>query len=110
MTRAPRSKAATPARSIEWSARALRDLQEIDDFIAADNPVAAEKWVGKLISAAEAAATAPLAGRAVPETERADIREVFVRTYRILYRVLTDRIVILTVFEGSMRFPSVDDG
>jgi plasmid stabilization system protein ParE len=34
------------------------------------------------------------------------VREIFKRTYRIVYRVMSDRIEILTVFEGHRRFPS----
>lgn len=109
MTRAPRSKVEQRPRSIDWSERALQDLQAIDEFITADAPLAAERWVGKLIAAAEAPAAAPLAGRSLPETERADVREVFVRTNRIVYRVYAERIGVLTVAEGSERFPDLGD-
>jgi len=37
----------------------------------------------------------------VPEFGRDDVREVFVRTYRIVCRMLPDEIHVLTVFEGS---------
>lgn len=36
----------------------------------------------------------------VPELNREDIREVLLRSYRIVYRVRPDGIVVLTVFEG----------
>lgn len=48
----------------------------------------------------------PLAGRIVPEKRRPDIREVFLRTYLIVYRVREDSILVLTVFEGHRLFPS----
>jgi toxin ParE1/3/4 len=66
--------------SIEWTERALADLRAIDHYIAADDPVAAERWTGRLIAKAEAAARLPMAGRMVPEKRRPDIREVFLRT------------------------------
>ena len=91
--------------SIEWTERAVADLRAIDDYIAADNPGAAERWVGKLIAKAEAAARLPMAGRVVPEKGRRDIREVFLRTYRIVYRVREGSILVLTVFEGHRLFP-----
>jgi toxin ParE1/3/4 len=96
-------KPAPPA--IQWTARALSDLREIDAYIARDNPVAAERWVAKLVAKAEAAARRPHVGRIVPERARADVREVFVRTYRIVYRVRERGIVALTVFEGRRLFP-----
>jgi plasmid stabilization system protein ParE len=43
-------------------------------------------------------------GRVVPELGQADIREVFVDHYRIVYHVEADGISILTVFEGHQLF------
>jgi plasmid stabilization system protein ParE len=45
----------------------------------------------------------PLGGRVVPEVGRDDVREVFQRSYRIIYRVAGDDIRVLTVFEGHRR-------
>ena len=102
MTRTRRGKSTGP---ISWTARALADLRAIDNYVATDNPVAAARWVGRLIAKAEAAARVPLAGRVVPEKAQADLREVFVGTYRIVYRVREGGIVVLTVFEGHRSFP-----
>lgn len=88
-----------------WTDRALTDLRDIGDYIAQDDPIAAERWVGVLIAEAEAAATFPRRARVVPEIGREDVREVFKRTYRIVYRIGDGRIEILTVFEGHRRFP-----
>ncbi len=105
MTRSKRETKRKVAGTIEWTERARADLRAIDDYIAADNPIAAEHWVGRLIARAEAAARLPLAGRIVPENAQADVREVFVRTYRIVYRVRGGGILVLTVFEGHRLFP-----
>ena len=106
---APSIGASAPGPSaghaIEWTERALADLRAIDDYIAADNPVAAERWVARLIARAEAAARLPMAGRVVPEKRRVDVREVFLRTYRIVYRVREGSILLLTVFEGHRPLP-----
>lgn len=90
---------------VEWTSRAIADLGEISDYIAADSPVAANRWVQKLMDAADRAGMAPLAGRRVPELARDDVREVIVRTYRIVYRVRQGGIDVLTVFEGHRRLP-----
>src|SRR5688500_1209917 len=84
----------------EFSPQALRDLEAIALYVAQDDPLAAERWVDKLVDRAERAAAAPRAGRIVPEWGDPDIREVFLRTYRIVYRVEENRILVLTVFEG----------
>ena len=107
----PRRGKGRVALSIEWTERAVADLRAIDDYIAADNPEAADRWVGRLIAKAEAAARLPMVGRVVPEKGRPDIREVFLRTYRIVYRVREGSILVLTVFEGHRLFSrSAADG
>lgn len=102
----PKSRTSAAAVSLVWTARALADLVEIDEYIGADDPIAAERWVGRLIATAEVAARAPLAGRVVPELTNASLREVFLRTYRIVYRVRPNAILVLTIFEGHRRFPA----
>ncbi|MFW5740274.1 MAG: type II toxin-antitoxin system RelE/ParE family toxin [Myxococcota bacterium] len=58
------------------------------------------------------AAEVPLAGRRVPEIGRDDVRETFLRSFRIVYRVDEDSITVLTVFEGHrlLRESDVDEG
>lgn len=85
--------------------RALRDLNTIRRYIARDNPEAARRWIAKLERKASLAADAPLAGRVVPELDREDVRETFLRSYRIVYRVLPDELHVLTVFEGHRLLP-----
>lgn len=80
----------------------------IGDAIANDDPVAARGWVERLRGAAVAASAMPNAARVVPEVGRVDVREVFVRSYRIVYRVAEEGIVVLTVFEGHRRLGELD--
>lgn len=90
---------------VVWTERAVRDLEAVRRFIAEDSPAQADRWVAKLIAAAEAAGAAPLAARVVPELGRSEIREVFVKRYRIVYRVKKRGIEVLSVFEGHHRGP-----
>ena len=83
-----------------WTDRAQRDLKEIRRYIARDDTTAARRWVDQLRAQARKVAEAPGMGRAVPELRRDDIREVFLRSYRIVYRVRDDLVEILTIFEG----------
>ncbi len=53
MTRSKREKKKKVSGAIEWTERALTDLRAIDDYIAVDNPLAAERWIGRLIAKAE---------------------------------------------------------
>ena len=52
---------------VEFSPEALGDLDAIYEYIARDSPPAALRWVNRLITRAEKAATQALAGRIVPE-------------------------------------------
>ena len=92
--------------AISWSHRARNDLIAIGEYIAADNPSAAGRWIERLISAVERASRLPLSGRIVPEySDRQDLREVLVRNYRIVYRVGPHTLEVLTIFEGHRLFP-----
>jgi len=91
---------------IHWSARARNDLIKISDYIARDSPAAAQRWTGLLMKDVTKAALFPLAGRRVPEiTNRDNIREILRRTYRTVYLVKEDAIIVLTIFEGHHLFP-----
>lgn len=72
---------------LRWSQQAQDDLVEIALYIAQDNPIAARAWVKRLRERARQAAASPLAGRYVPERRRENIREVFLRSYRIMKRL-----------------------
>ncbi|HEX4953281.1 MAG TPA: type II toxin-antitoxin system RelE/ParE family toxin [Thermoanaerobaculia bacterium] len=105
-----RSAAGTDASAgplpLRWSRRAQADLEEIGDFIAADKPEAARRWVDKLLENARRAALLPRAGRVVPEFGMEALREILVGSYRIVYRITDREIQVITVFEGHRRFPA----
>ena len=92
-----------------WTARAEADLYEIGDYIAVDDSVAAVAWIQRLRDRADTVAQMPRSGRVVPEFEQEDVREVFVGIYRLVYRVRRGGIDVLSVFEGGMQMPQLDD-
>jgi plasmid stabilization system protein ParE len=57
--------------------------------------------VEKLFEAAERAAAFPLLGRAVPEAEDETVREILFRSYRLIYRVERERVLMLAVIHGA---------
>ena len=91
---------------VRWSQRARKDLLAIGRYIAQDNPNVARAWVEKLRFCVHEAAAAPKGGRRVPELDRDDVREVFLRAYRIAYRIHASSIEVITVFEGHRLFPA----
>ena len=85
---------------LHWSKEALVRLEEIEEFIARDNPKIAIEFTDKLILIAESISDNPEKGRIVPELAIEQIREVLYKGYRIVYNRRETSIDILTVFEG----------
>lgn len=79
------------AFKIIWSEQALDDLQAIVFFIAEDNSAAAETFGYRLISKVDFLARFPQIGRVVPEESDETIREIILRPYRIIYKVLAEK-------------------
>lgn len=79
---------------------ALRDLSEIHDYIAADNPRAASKIVARLFGSFTTAATFPEIGKRVRAYARA--RRLVVGKYLVYYStdLVEERITILRVLDG----------
>jgi plasmid stabilization system protein ParE len=83
-----------------WSDEALEQLAEIEAYIARDNPIAAERFVGRLIDHASTLVDNPRAGRMVPEHRRPDLRELVQGNYRIVCLLQEETIEVVTVFEA----------
>ena len=93
--------------SVIWTARATRDLIDIHRYISHDKPKTATRWIHRIRHRAKNAAENPLFGRIVSELQQAEIREVLLGDYRIVYQILDNDILILTVFNGHRLFPSI---
>lgn len=93
--------------AVFWTELARSDLAAIHAFVAQDSPHYASVVVRQLIAATSQLATFPESGRAVPEFEDPQVREIVRRPYRIVYRLVSgDQVHILTLHHGSRRFPS----
>ena len=86
---------------LEWTEPALSDLESIRDYIKKDSEYYANRFVERIIEAVESLEKFPEMGRRVPEAEEENIRELLFHNYRIIYRVETDSILILTVIHGA---------
>lgn len=93
---------------VVWTKQARIRLAAIEDYIAQDDPVAAERWTGRLVQRAKSLGTFPESGRRVPELPHRPLRELVVGNYRIVYRVGARRVEVLTVFEGHRLLPADD--
>jgi len=88
-----------------WTLKALLRLQQVHDHIAIDQPGNAKNFVDKLTRKADIVVSVPSGGRIVPQYGREDIRETYEGEYRIIYRIRTDRIDILTVRHMARLLP-----
>jgi len=83
---------------VNWTADALRDLDEIGSFIALDSIRFAEITVHELFMSTEILETFPLSGRMVPEFKNETIREIIKGNFRIVYKIVNKiKLDVITV-------------
>lgn len=94
---------------VVWSPLALQRVEEIVQYIAADNPQAAAQWVEDLFATVGRLTDFPESGRIVPEVNSSRIREIIFGTYRVIYSV-KKQVEIMTVRRSSqlLRASEVD--
>ena len=84
-----------------WSLRAQGDLIETGEFVARDSVLYAVNLIDRIIAGAEKLQSEPMLGRVVPEYQRADLREVIVRNYRVVYVVRGKEVIVARVVHGA---------
>ena len=84
-----------------WTGPALDDLRSIRDYISADGrPRAAQSMAKRIRRRLLSLQSHPESGRRVPEFAAAELREVIVSPYRIIYELKEDRIIVLRIWHG----------
>jgi len=89
---------------LEYARRYFRRLEEIYEYIAAENPTAAARTIERVRVAVERLAASPALGRPgrVPGT-----RELVVggTPYIVPYRLKGEVVQIITILHGAQRWP-----
>ncbi len=87
-----------------WTRPALADLEAIGDFVARDNPHAAQRLVARIVAAVETLREHPHLGRPgrIPGTRELIVAETL---YVAPYRVADNEVQILAVFHGARQWP-----
>jgi toxin ParE1/3/4 len=80
--------------------RAVRDVDDIWDWVAADDPASADRLATRIARATQRLADFPESGTPRPELA-GDARGIVVGSYLILYRVGPDSVDILRVVHGA---------
>lgn len=98
-----------PKLVICWSHEARENLEEIFQFIAQDSSRRPKVFVDEIKRRAGRLSLFPESGRKV--SELADFepqpREIIIGEYRVIYRVLSKRLEIVTVIHGKRLFPLI---
>ena len=90
---------------VHWTDTALGHLQAIHDYIARDSKRNAKRFVDRLTRKSQTVGRFPESGSIVPEFGSPEIREIFEQSYRIVYRILADRIDVVAVTHGARKLP-----
>jgi plasmid stabilization system protein ParE len=85
---------------VSWSPTALDDVDSIAEYINRDSPAYTRAVVNKILDIARKLEAFPNAGRIVPELGDEEIREQFVYSYRIIYRIQNNEVLIIAVVHG----------
>ena len=94
---------------VVWSPGAVEDVDSLAEYIARDSPFYAGAVVEKILDTAKKLKDFPHAGRIVPELEDETIRERFVYSYRLIYRVERSRVTILAILHGKRLLESLEE-
>jgi len=97
------------ARRLNWSPEAIEDLNSIRDYIARDSAFYARSIVRKVLEAAKQIPEAVEIGRIVPEIGDKNIRERFVYSYRMVYKVDERQITIVAVIHGKRLLDNISE-
>ncbi|MFC6669084.1 type II toxin-antitoxin system RelE/ParE family toxin [Marinobacterium aestuariivivens] len=83
--------------SIIWTEPALDQLNDIAEYIALENPGAAQRLVASVFDKVSRLEHFPQSGRKPPELPDTDYREILVPPCRIFYRHDESKVLILHV-------------
>jgi addiction module RelE/StbE family toxin len=89
------------AIKLEWSNEALEDIESIATYIEKDSPVYAKSVVAKIFEKSEIIKDFTQLGRVVPEINDSNIREIFVYSYRLIYKIDSHMVLFVAVIHGK---------
>jgi toxin ParE1/3/4 len=94
---------------IVWTLRARDDLKSIKRYIAQSAPATAKSFIGRIRDRVRTLATLPHATVPLTDPPTTDLREMYVGSYRIIFRVLSDEVQVIAVVHGArQRQPDVN--
>lgn len=89
------------ARKIVWSYEASADIEALANYISRDSIFYAAAFIQETLDVSRSLNEFSERGRVVPEFGDPNIRELFLREYRLIYSIEEDRIVLLGLVHGK---------
>jgi toxin ParE1/3/4 len=86
-----------------WTSPALNALEDIAEYIATQNPIAAKKFVTTLFQKIDRLELFPESGKKPTELKKLNYREVIVNPCRIFYKIELDKVYILHVMRQEQQ-------
>ena len=87
-----------------WSYAAVDDLEAAVEYLHQDSPSFSSSFVLRALEAGRSLSDFPERGRNVPELKNDNIREIFLHSYRLIYRIEKDKVSILAMIHGRRDF------
>lgn len=87
--------------TVIWSPEAIEDVDAIAMYITRDSVFYAGAVVAKILAVSRSIPEQPLIGRIVPEIGDENVRERFIYSYRLVYKIQQNKITIAAVIHGK---------
>lgn len=91
------------AGKVVWSEPAWEDLEAAANFIARDSQTYSAAFAQEVKEAAKSLQQFAERGQVVPELGDTTIRELLVKPYRLVYKILDEEVLVLALIHSARR-------
>lgn len=91
-----------------WTKRSIADLVAIEQYIAANSPLMAKRFIRKIKERTRILQRLPLSGELIAEPNSFELRQVLCGNYRIIYQASQTYVAIITVYHSTRLFDNED--
>ncbi|MBL9091823.1 MAG: type II toxin-antitoxin system RelE/ParE family toxin [Planctomycetaceae bacterium] len=92
------------ARTIRWTRLVADDLEQAVEYIARDSPAYARAFARKVVDAGQSLAEFSERGAIVEELGDPSVRQLFIGSYRLVYLVAPEMVVLLGLIHARRNF------
>lgn len=90
---------------LNWHNDAKRDLIQIYNYIYGDSIYYSIKTINQIITKTNNLEIFPYIGRKIPEHNRENERELIYKSYRIMYKIESNKIFIRRIWHSARKLP-----